>query len=66
LGIKDFGENYVQEARKKIEELRLDAYWHMIGHIQTNKVKYIPRLFHYCHAVDRWEIIDALDRYEKR
>ena len=66
-GLKDFGENYIQEAKKKIEEI---AYcekmnWHMIGHIQTNKVKYLPGLFSYIHSVDRWELAELLDRYGK-
>lgn len=40
-GIRDFGENYVQELTEKIEELPSDITWHMIGHLQRNKVKYI-------------------------
>ena len=39
LGIKDFGENYVQELIKKMDNLPKDIKWHMIGHLQTNKVK---------------------------
>lgn len=66
-GLKDFGENYMQEAKKKIEEIApyKKANWHMIGHIQTNKVKYIPALFNYVHSVDRWEITELLDKYDK-
>ena len=54
-GLKDFGENYIQEAKKKIEEIASceEINWHMIGHIQTNKVKYLPGLFGYIHSVDR-------------
>ena len=40
-GQRDFGENYVQELREKAEELPKDIRWHMIGHLQRNKVKYI-------------------------
>lgn len=65
LGIKDFGENYVQEARGKIEALGTGPTWHMIGHVQANKAKYIPRLFGYVHSIDRWELMEDLDRYEK-
>lgn len=65
LGMKDIGENYVQEAKQKVEETGSGPVWHMIGHIQTNKVKYIPRLFDYVHTVDRWEVLDALDSYGK-
>lgn len=66
LGIKDFGENYVQEARKKIDSFEKKATWHMIGHIQSNKIKYLPRLFDYIHSVDRWEVLEILDNFEKR
>lgn len=66
-GLKDFGENYIQEAKKKIEEIASceEINWHMIGHIQTNKVKYLPGLFGYIHSVDRWELAESLDRYGK-
>ena len=40
-GIRDFGENKVQELTQKYEEMPKDIRWHMIGHLQTNKVKYI-------------------------
>lgn len=66
LGIKDFGENYVQEAKKKIESFEKKATWHMIGHIQTNKIKYIPKLFDYVHSVDRWEVVELLNKFGKK
>ena len=62
-GIEDFGENYIQEARRKIEGFGEGPSWHMIGHIQTNKVKYIPGLFSYVHSVDRWEILEGLEKF---
>ena len=63
-GIRDFGENYVQEARDKIEHRESEGIsWHMIGHVQANKVKYIPRLFDFVHSIDRWELLESLDRY---
>jgi len=65
-GLRDFGENYIQEARGKIEEVAGDISWHMIGHIQTNKVKYIPRLFRCVHSVDRWDIVEGLERYGRQ
>ncbi|MCX7966752.1 MAG: YggS family pyridoxal phosphate-dependent enzyme [Syntrophorhabdaceae bacterium] len=65
-GLRDFGENYVQEAKKKIESFNEKATWHMIGHIQTNKIKYIPKLFDYVHSVDRWEVVELLNRFEKK
>ena len=64
-GLRDFGENYIQEAREKIEEIAGDVSWHMIGHIQSNKVKYIPKLFDCVHSIDRWDIIEGLERYGK-
>jgi len=64
-GIKDFGENYIQEAQRKIEGFGEGPCWHMIGHVQTNKVKYIPGLFSYVHSVDRWEILEGLNRFGK-
>ncbi len=67
LGLTDFGENYVQEARAKIETLGFGpgVAWHMIGHVQANKAKYIPKLFTWIHSVDRVELLQDLDRYEK-
>lgn len=64
-GIKDFGENYIQEARRKIEDFGAGPCWHMIGHIQTNKVKYIPGFFAYVHSADRWEILEGLEKFGK-
>jgi PLP dependent protein len=65
LGMRDFGENYVQEASRKIEAVGPGPIWHMIGHVQANKAKYIPKLFDYVHTVDRWELLEALDGYGK-
>ena len=65
LGIRDFGENYVQEAQRKREALGPGGIWHMIGHVQANKAKYIPRLFDYVHSADRWDLIEALEGYGK-
>jgi PLP dependent protein len=62
LGIIDFGENYLQEAVKKIESLPETIRWHMIGHIQSNKAKLVPGHFHVVHSIDRLEILKALDR----
>ena len=65
-GLSDFGENYIQEARAKITGFDDGVCWHLIGYIQANKVKYIAKLFDYVHSIDRWEILEMLDRYEKR
>ncbi len=63
LGLTDFGENYIQEAQGKIEELGQAATWHMIGHLQSNKAKYVRRLFTWVHSIDRWELLESLERY---
>jgi len=65
LGIRDFGENYVQEARQKVEATGPGPVWHMIGHVQTNKIKHIPGLFDYVHTIDRWELLEKLEGYGK-
>lgn len=66
-GVRDFGENYVQEARVKIDAVGAagGARWHMIGHIQSNKIKYIPGLFDCVHTVDRTSLLDGLERHGK-
>ncbi len=52
-GQVDFGENYVQEALEKIEQLKdLKIVWHLIGPIQSNKIKYLKDHFEYIHSVD--------------
>ncbi|TCK06466.1 YggS family pyridoxal phosphate-dependent enzyme [Phorcysia thermohydrogeniphila] len=62
-GIRLFGENRVQEARDKIPVLKeLPAEWHMIGHLQTNKVKYAVKLFDVIETVDRQKLVDELEK----
>ena len=51
-GIRDFGENHVQELVSKMDTLPDDIRWHMIGHLQTNKVKYIVGRVYMIHSVD--------------
>ena len=51
-GQRDFGENYVQELIDKYEALPKDIRWHFIGHLQSNKVKYIAPFVHLIHGVD--------------
>lgn len=51
-GQRDFGENKVQELTQKSEDLPKDIRWHMIGHLQRNKVKYISPFVHLIHSVD--------------
>lgn len=61
-GITLLGENYVQEAREKIPSIGRAAQWHMIGHLQTNKVKYVVNLFDWVHSVDRPELAQELNK----
>lgn len=59
-----FGENKVQDALKKIEALATRRFhWHFIGHLQRNKVKYIPGLFELIHSVDNPELAEDLHAY---
>ena len=62
LGQSDFGENYVQEARGKIEQLSGHPLtWHFIGPIQSNKTRHISQYFHWVHSVDRIKIAHRLN-----
>ncbi len=61
-GVSILGENYVQEARKKIEEIGRQVEWHFIGHLQTNKAKYAVRLFDLIHSVDSLSLAEELNR----
>lgn len=62
LGHRAFGENYPQELRDKQPMLPRDIEWHFIGHLQTNKVKYIAPFAHLVHGVDSTKLLDELDR----
>lgn len=61
-GIKIMGENRVQEALLKIPFLSLDIEWHLVGHLQTNKVKHALKVFKVIESVDRVELVEALDK----
>jgi len=61
-GVEIIGENYVQEAKRKIDKMGNPCEWHMIGHLQTNKAKYAVRLFDMIHSLDRLELARELDR----
>lgn len=62
-GMRVFGENRVQEAETKIEVLRdLNAEWHLIGHLQTNKVRKVVSRFSLIHSIDSPKLIRALER----
>jgi pyridoxal phosphate enzyme (YggS family) len=61
-GVRILGENYVQEAKRKIDKMGNPCEWHMIGHLQTNKAKYAVRFFDMIHSLDRIELAQELDR----
>ncbi len=62
-GIVDIGENYIQELRQKHEELLVEnVRWHFIGHLQSNKVKYIAPWIHCIHSVDTVEVGKEISR----
>lgn len=62
LGQRDFGENKVQELMEKIPQLPSDIRWHMIGHLQTNKVKYIIDKVCMIHSVDSFRLAQVIDK----
>ena len=62
LGPRDFGENKVQEMCEKMEVLPKDIRWHMIGHLQTNKVKYIVGKTELIHSVDSLHLAKEIEK----
>lgn len=62
LGQRDFGENYVQELVEKYEQLPKDIRWHFIGHLQSNKVKYIAPFVHLIHGVDSFNLLKEINK----
>lgn len=61
-GIRNFGENKVQEMCDKYEVLPTDICWHMIGHLQTNKVKYLMGKSHLIHSVDSLKLATEIEK----
>lgn len=61
-GMRDFGENKVQELCDKYEKLPADIRWHMIGHLQTNKVKYIVDKAYLIHSVDSYKLAKEISK----
>ena len=61
-GQRDFGENKVQELVEKHEALPYDIRWHMIGHLQRNKVKYIAPFVHLIHGVDSLRLLNEINK----
>jgi hypothetical protein len=65
-GQRHFGENKVQEMTEKWEVLPKDIKWHLIGHLQTNKVKYIAPYVHLIHSVDSFKLLKEIDKEAKK
>jgi len=66
LGQRDFGENYVQELTEKYELTPKDIRWHFIGHLQSNKVKYIAPFASLIHSVDSKKLLAEIDKQAKK
>ncbi len=66
FGHRDFGENYVQELIEKQLLLPADIRWHFIGHLQSNKIKYIAPFIHLIQSVDSFKLLMEIDRQGKK
>jgi pyridoxal phosphate enzyme (YggS family) len=65
-GQRDFGENYVQELVDKQPQLPADIHWHYIGHLQSNKVKYIAPFVHLIHGVDSFKLLKEINKQAQK
>jgi pyridoxal phosphate enzyme (YggS family) len=65
-GQRDFGENYVQELIDKYEQLHKDIRWHFIGHLQSNKVKYIAPFVFLIHGVDSKKLLTEINKQAEK
>jgi pyridoxal phosphate enzyme (YggS family) len=65
-GIHDFGENRVQEMVDKQAQLSSEIRWHQIGHLQTNKVKYIAPFIHLIHSVDSLNLLKEINKQAEK
>lgn len=65
-GQRIFGESHVQELQRKYAALPQDIKWHFIGHLQTNKVKYIAPYIALIHAVDSYKLLQEIDKQAKK
>ena len=65
-GARDFGENKVQELTNKMPQMPSDIRWHMIGHLQRNKVKYIVGKVFLIHSVDSLRLAEEIDKESKK
>jgi pyridoxal phosphate enzyme (YggS family) len=65
-GQRVFGENKIQEMAEKYEEMPKDIKWHMIGHVQRNKVKYMASFVSLIHGVDNFKLLKEIDKQAKK
>lgn len=65
-GQRDFGENRVQELTPKYETLPKDIRWHLIGHLQSNKVKYIAPFVHMIHSIDSEKLLSEVNKQAEK
>lgn len=65
-GQRIFGENKIQEMAQKWQTMPKDIEWHMIGHVQTNKVKYMAAFVHLIHAVDSLKLLKEINKQAKK
>jgi PLP dependent protein len=61
-GVRDLGENRVQEAVGKVSRITGDVRWHLIGHLQSNKARHAAETFEFIHTIDSVELAERLDR----
>lgn len=66
LGQRDFGENYVQELLEKQSLLPADIRWHFIGHLQSNKVKFIAPFIYLIHGVDSFKLLNEINKQAQK
>lgn len=66
VGQRDFGENYVQELVDKHEQMPKDINWHFIGHLQSNKVKYIAPFVYLIHGVDSVKLLEEINKQAQK
>lgn len=66
LGQRDFGENYVQELIEKEKHLPKDIRWHFIGHLQTNKIKFIAPFVHLIQSVDSLKLLKEINKQAEK
>ena len=65
-GQRDFGENKIQEMTDKSESLPKDIKWHMVGHVQSNKVKYMAPYVYMVHAIDKYKTLKEINKRAKQ